>query len=323
MRSSSLILLLLLGPLGATAMERDVVRTFPARPGCVVRVDTFRGAITVTEADTAEVRVAIHVAIGADDPQEAQALFDALQLTIEPHGSAIEVVARDPQQSRPRFVWNDNKQLEPTYRITVPRRCDVDVRTRNGNLIVGNIEGSAKGWTASGDVFFRHIRGNADAFTAAGDVVISHCDGALTAETRLGMVRIGVANGPCTVNNASGDVEVQEAKSDVRAYAEAGTATVTFAHDFSGRADIRTSGGPIIAALDPKTACDVDAATSWFAHVRASIPLNVRSGKSGSRRLVAAQNGGGSPIVLRASGGDVKIVRGKSLFDESEPMATR
>jgi len=323
MRFVSTLLLILLGPVAAGAMERDIVRKFPVQPGCAVRLDTFRGAITVTEADTAEVRVAIHIAIGADEPKEAEALLRSLELTIEPRGAAIEVNARDPQQSRPRFVWNDKKQLEPTYRITVPRRCDLDLRTRAGMIIVGNVEGVVKGWTGAGDVFFRHIRGSADAHTEAGDVVISHCDGPIAASTRLGTIRIGVAAGRCTVTNTSGDVEIQEAKSDVEVYAEAGTASVNFGRGFEGHAKIKTSGGPIVTALDPNVACEVDAASSLFAHVYTRLPLTFLQGRSGDRRLVAVQNGGGHRIELRASGGDVRIVRGDSKFDDSGPAATR
>jgi hypothetical protein len=322
MRRFALALLLLPAVSAVHAVERDIVRKFTALPGCSLSVETFRGSVTINEADTQEIRVAIHLAIGADDPGEAEQLLQALQLDISSQGPAVRVSAKDPQQTGVRFVWNDNKQLEPTYRITVPRRCDIDVHTRNGLVIVGNVEGAVKARSDSGDVFFRHIRGSANAYSAMGDVVISHCDGPISAETRLGTVRIGVAGGPCTVTSRSGDVEVEEAKADVVVYDEAGTAAVTFAADFAGRAEIRTSGGPILAALDPKAACEIDASTSLFAHVSARLPLDFKAGKNGARHIVASRNGGGNRIVLRASGGDVRIVRGETRFEAAADVAT-
>ena len=57
------ILLLAVLPL-ARGAERDVTKTFPVQPGCVLTVDTYRGRITVEESDAREVVVAIHMETG-------------------------------------------------------------------------------------------------------------------------------------------------------------------------------------------------------------------------------------------------------------------
>ncbi len=299
----------------ARAAERDVVRTFPVQPGCSVAIETYGGAITVTEADEPQVRVAVHLEIGADTEPETERLLSHLDLALQAQGNAITVVAHDRAQTGVRFDWDERKQIEPTFRVTVPRRCSVDLKTRKGAIVVGNITGRLAAHAEAGDVFFRHVGGTVDAFTRDGDVVVSQCDGSLLAQTDHGTVRLGVVTGPCEVRADSGGIEIAEAKSELRAYAAAGDVTVGFPRDFSGHAEIKTAGGSIALKIDPAADADFEASTSWFGRVQCRLPVSVVSGANGERKLTARLNHGGSRIVVHASGGSVSIGPGDSPFE--------
>ncbi len=299
----------------AFAAERNIVRTFPIGPGCTVTVDSYRGAINVAESDANEVRVAIHLEIGSETEAEAERMLQTLDLNVSGDATSVSVVARRPAETRARFVWNETKQIEPTYRVTVPRACNLTLKTISGSIIVGNIKGQLSATSETGDVFFRHVGGTVSAATQTGDVVVSHCEGLLTARVRNGAIRIGTVTGRCDVKNASGSVEIMAAKTDLKAYAEAGDATIGVPRDFTGQADVTTSGGNIIMKIDPAANCRVDASTSLLGRVETRLPLAIESGERGRRKLVGRLNRADARLVLRASGGNIDLLLGESPFE--------
>lgn len=303
-------------PLAAIrAAERDIVRTFPVGPDCRVAIETFGGAITVTESDVPQVRVAVHLEIGADTDAEAEQLLSHLRLSFDERANHISVTARDPAQTGARFDWNERKQIEPTFRVTVPRRCDLDLRTRRGTIIVGNVTGRLLAHAEVGDVFFRHVGGSADASTDEGDVVVSQCDGSVVAQSRRGVVRLGVIQGACEVHDTNGGIEIMEAKGALTAFGEAASVTVGIPKDFAGGAEIKTSGGSVVLKIDPAANCEIDATASWLGHVGCRLPVKVIAGGSSRRKLDGRLNRGGPRIVAYAGGGDVTIVPGDSPFE--------
>jgi DUF4097 and DUF4098 domain-containing protein YvlB len=297
------------------AAERDVIRTFAARPGCSVAIDTYRGNVTIVESDDPEIRIAVHLEIGADREEEADRLLRDLQLDFTETGNAVSVIARHPQETGAHFDWNDKSQIAPTFRVTVPRDCSVDLSTRSGSIIVGNLNGRLRARTDTGDIFFRHTAGSVEASTREGDVVVSHCDGSVKVRVLRGTVQLGVITGPCDVSDSSGGIEVMAAKGDIHAFAAAGSAIIGLPRDYTGQSEITTSGGNIVVKIDPAAKCEVDASTSAFSRVKCRLPVAVLDGGIGRRRLVARLNDGGSRVVLKASGGDVSLQPGSSPFE--------
>jgi hypothetical protein len=297
------------------AAERDIVRSFPVQPNCSIAIDTYRGAIIVQEADTSEVRVAVHLEIGADSESEAEQVLRGFQLNWSADTRAISVTARHPAETRARFVWRDQNQIEPTFRVTVPHACNLNLKTITGMITVGNVAGRVQAHAETGDVFLRQVTGIVDAGTEFGDLVVSHCVGPLTGRVLRGTIRVGTLLGPCDLKNSSGDVEVMVAKAGGHIYAEAGTVTVAMPRDSIGDLDVRTSGGSILFGVDPAAHAVIEASASLFAHVENRLPLTIEREGSGRRHLVGQLNGGGPRVRLQASGGDVTLRTVETSFD--------
>jgi DUF4097 and DUF4098 domain-containing protein YvlB len=303
------ILALSAGPLHAA--ERDIVRTFTVGPECSVTIDTYRGAISVQEGDSLEVRVAVHLEIGADTEAETESVMRGLQLAWSANEKGVSVVARHPAETRARFVWADKHQIEPTFRVTVPRTCNLNLKTITGMISVGTVVGHLQAHAENGDVFLRQVGGSVDASTQFGDLVVSRCVGSLVGRVLQGTIRVGTMAGPCDLKNSSGDVEVMTAKAGGHIYAEAGTATIAVPHDLEGDLDVRTSGGGIALKVDPASRVTIDATTAVFAQIQNYLPLAVDRGAVGKRHLVGRLNGGGANVRLHASGGDVTLRTGE------------
>lgn len=314
-RLAQFVFVLLLVCSASRAAERDMVRTFSVQPGCTVAIDTYRGAITVIESDRPEVRIAGHLEIGARTAAEAEQVPAGFHLSCTQQGDTISVRARHPAETRARFIWNDDHQIEPTFRITVPRRCNLDLRTIRGSIVVGELSGRIVAHAETGNVFLRHAIGPTDASVDSGELVVSQCDGNLAASVRHGLIRVGVVNGRCDLKNSSGDVEVMEARGDTRVFAEAGTAKIGVPRDFAAVADVSTSGGNVIMLIDPAANCEVRARTSWLGHIACRLPAEIESGRVGGRTLVARLNRGGPKLTVHASGGDVSLEPAETPFE--------
>jgi DUF4097 and DUF4098 domain-containing protein YvlB len=215
------------------------------------------------ESDQPEVQVALNMEIDVSSEEEAARIFAGLELIAKEEGNVVTLRARNPKETRVRFVWNDKHQIDLAWRITVPRRCNVDLVTLRGGITVGNLTGRMVARVETGSIFLKRIDGSVDANVEVGDIVVSRCSGEMKARVLRGLIRVGTIGGAADLKNSSGDIEVLAARAGITAAAEAGDVYVGFPRDTSGGAQISTSGGSIHAKIDPAAKCRVDASAVW------------------------------------------------------------
>ena len=290
----------------ARGAERELVRTFPVQPGCTLKIDTYRGHITVEEHDAAEIAVMVHMEIGADTEEEADRVRETLQFEVTAENKAVSIRVRNPRETGVRFAWREQNEIDFDFKISVPRQCHVDLATRRGNITVGNLAGRHTARVESGTIFFRRIEGSVDAKADSGEVIVSRCSGAVTLRVLKGTIRTGTLGGRADLRNDNGDIEVLGARASITAVAVVGDVAVGFPKSYAGDSQITTSGGSIYAKIDPAANCLIDASSVW-GHVESKLPLTVESGALGKSKLTARLNSGGPRLTLRADGGHVKI----------------
>jgi DUF4097 and DUF4098 domain-containing protein YvlB len=215
-----------------------------------------------------------------------------------------------------RFTWNDRNRIDLAYFISVPKSCNVDLTTADGSITVGNVDGRHRARAELGKIFFRRIDGSLDAVCGEGDIIMSRCSGDATLRTRRGTIRIGWVGGKADLKNSSGDIEIQNAVGGLTAHAEAGDVQAGFPKEVTGDAKVTTNGGTIYARFDAEAHCSIDATSSVLGHVESSLPLASESGSVSRSHLAGKLNGGGTKIVLKASGGHVKIDSATVPIDE-------
>ncbi len=304
---------LVLAPAGR-AVEREFARTFPVTPGCTLKLDTYRGSITVVESDQPEVKVSLQMQLGTDNEEDAARIYAALELEATEDDNTVTLRARNPRETRVRFVWNDKHQIDLAWRISVPRRCHVDAVTLNGGITIGNLTGRIAARTERGTISLKRIDGSVEATTETGDVVISRCSGPVKVRVLRGTVRVGTLGGMADLKNSTGDIEVLAARAGITASAEAGDVSVGFPRDTTFAANITTSGGSIHAKIDPAANCTVDASSVW-GRVESLLPMTVVSGAHGKRQLSGRLGQGGPALTFHANGGHVKITPGETYFE--------
>jgi hypothetical protein len=319
MRVSSLLALLVLTALSsgeAVAREavREIRRTFAVQPGATLELDSYRGDIAIETGEAGEIGVSVDFDFDVETAGEADRLWRGFDCKFESAGSMVVITARNAAETGPRFSWRESSRMRVYYRITVPRQCDLKLKTGTGNIAVGRVAGRMSAQAGTGTIFFRQVDGSIDATTGSGDIVISRCSGAVTARASRGVIRAGTLGGPAELRNSGGGIEVLVARGALTAVADGGDVGVNFPRRVEHPASLTASGGSVRVAIDPAASCGVDASASW-GRVRSTLSLEGEVTDRAGRRLAGRLNGGGPLLRIRANGGSVSLVPGEAPFD--------
>lgn len=144
---------------------------------------------------------------------------------------------------------------------------------------------------------------NLDVDTAGGSIRISDLNGKVDAHTSGGSISLGSIDGLVDINTSGGSINVDEVTGTIRAHTSGGSVTAKISKQPTGDSKLTTSGGSITVYLAPDIAVDLSARTSG-GRVRSDFDVNGTTKKKSIRGTI---NGGGPELVLKTSGGSVRI----------------
>ena len=291
-------------------VERRIERRFEVPVNAVLKVDTFTGAVRITEEpDSKTIEVVVIQTAEVDTDAAMDSRLAPLTLKMSQRNGTVSLTA---DYWKPlTWSWKTWPPVNLVYEIKVPRRCDVQVATREGTIVIGSLEGHVVLSNESGNIFTDEIRGPVTAHSTTGAVAITAATGPIDASTLRGNIMVGRAGGRTRLSSQGGYIEVQQASGELVIRGNGSDAKVGFAPPVRSPADIKLSGGELALVLDTNSACTLDVRSSIFGKVgvRGELPLTVLAGGEGWSSLEATVNGGGPRITARASGGNV-VVRG-------------
>lgn len=290
----------------AGQVERTLEKTFAATATPTLRMEAFHGDIAISTHDQAEIKVLVRQAINVKTEAEADKRLADVDFIFEQKGD--EVVLRALYKRAVRWVWEDWPPVKLSFKVLVPRVCNLDVLARDGGITVGNLHGDVKLKAFSGAVFTGEIEGSLAITNVRGDISVTACTEKLTLEAKAGNVSVGRTGAIAIIKGAGGDVEIQSVRGRLDVEANGSDLKVGFAHPISGTAKLYSAGGDIAASLDPRSACTVSARASTFGEVKLrELSLGITSGQAGGARVEGTLNGGGPAIDIRASGGNIRL----------------
>lgn len=306
----TLVLALLSVSAALMAAEVPLHRTFNVSSGGTLTVDADVGDIQVSPGAGG---VAVDVFRRGRDEQD-------LQVTFDQQGNDVYVRARNHRASR-WFGWNND--LDVRFVITVPSRYNARITTSGGDVRVGDLQGDVRCKTSGGTVHVGHITGPVDAKSSGGDVDVDAATGTADLRTSGGGIRIGDVSGAIQARTSGGSIEVHRAGADlyartsgggiaidqalgaVDAQTSGGSIHARFAQQPRGDSRLSTSGGSITVAVAPNVSLDLDAHTSG-GEVDTDVPVTLL-GRQSESSLEGKINGGGPKLVLRSSGGGIRL----------------
>lgn len=304
---------------GDAAPLRDEVmidERFEVRPGERLLVRNVHSDVQIETGAGSEAH--IRVILSGRSSDRARAFFEHLNFRVDKRGNTVEVV------TEPRGSWNGSSGgAEIDVRIRVPSAFDAEVRTRHGDVAVGDLKGALSFDVAHGDLGLGDLSGSSLNIAAAhGDVAA----GRLASEKS----RIDVQHGDVDIEEITAmeiRFDVQHGDLDLRDIT-ASNVTIATAHGdveiarLDGYPDIRTSHGNVAVRLanarggafnahhgdidiyaPPASGMDVDLAAP-------DIDIDSEYGFQGRQdreRIAGRVSGGGPKLAAKSTHGHVRL----------------
>jgi hypothetical protein len=219
-------------------------------------------------------------------------------------------------------LWS-NPHEDATIAVSVPRATAATVRLSGGNITVAALDGetdlrssggsihahdlsgrlTAK--SSGGNVEARAIRGDVVLASSGGEILAADIRGEVDAASSGGGVDIARVSGGVHGRSSGGNVTIRDAGGRVVAGSSGGSVKVGFAPGNAHGGEVQSSGGSVEVRLDPAVGLNLDAASSGGT-VTCKLPVTSQ-GKVSEHRLEGVLKGGGQPLRVRSSGGEVEI----------------
>jgi TonB family protein len=174
----------------------------------------------------------------------------------------------------------------------------VNVRTGGGQIDFGEVRGSVHAQTAGGGIRVMYVSGPMEVVSSGGSICLTRVAGTVQAATTDGSITAWISPDATSAGNAPGNTG-GNANSPVR---------------LAGASQLASGNGDIVVFLPRNLAANIEAiVTSGDAHritADPAIHLAMQSAQAnapGSVRAVAELNGGGAPLRLKTTSGNIRL----------------
>jgi DUF4097 and DUF4098 domain-containing protein YvlB len=298
--------------ISARAASDTLHRAFNVQPGGTLTIDADVGDITIRTAATTQVNVDVTRTGRPSDIHD----YD---ITFSQEGNDVRIKGTFDHKWR-FFDWNN---LQARFTVTVPMTYNVHLATSGGDIHVNDLRGEALCKTSGGDLDLGNIVGNVEARTSGGDVKVASATGHVELKSSGGDIKTGDITGPLNARTSGGGIEIRHVTGDLVAHTSGGSIEIggamgaidattsggsiraALAQQPRGDSKLSTSGGSITLTLAGNVALDLDAHTSG-GDVTTDMPVTIL-GRQTDSTLNGKVNGGGPKLVLRSSGGDIRV----------------
>lgn len=224
---------------------------------------TRNGTITAFgEAKQDHIVLDADVSGGGVDQADAQAALNAIVLTMERKEERIVIDWHWKTDAQPKW------QSRVHYEIHLPAGLEVELSTRNGNVVAKELTGPAKLETRNGQIVA----------TTTGPRLEAH-----------------TANGNLDITTAAADVVLKTSNGTI-------TAALQAAGEVSG--ELTTSNGSIVVTFGPEAATLLDCSTSLG---RILCNHNLGAPSISKKHLKGSLRGGKKKLDIKTSNGSIRI----------------
>jgi hypothetical protein len=300
----------------------DVIRKgFNVSPGGTLRVSAGVGDITVVTGGTGVAVEIVREARGA----RGEKMMEGHHIDVRQSGDDVII---DGDLDRDMSGWLGSwgpSNYEVKWNVRVPARYNIDVRTSGGFIKLADIGGTVDARTSGGEITTGRLGGTASlatsggditvagaanelvAKTSGGDIDIGNTDARVEAKTSGGSIRLARVGSSVIARTSGGDIDIEDAMGAVDAKTSGGSITAQLSRQPQGESRLSTSGGGVTVSIADGIGVELDARASGGG-VDSDVPVTVQGTQE--RDQVRGRIGGGGPaLVLRSSGGGIRVKR--------------
>lgn len=206
------------------------------------------------------------------------------------NGDDVHFLFKERPQYGVHIGWHGGQT-----RVTVetPAQLTLQAKTSDGNVTLAGLKGELSLTTGDGNVTIDHVSGALHLKSGDGHVSISDAEGAIDART---------SDASLTVDGLFHAVALHTSDGKLDLNLRQGTA-------LTEASSIQSSDGSVTLRVPQNFAADLDVHTS-DGHVDCALPLTMDQYHTGGRdghELHGKLNGGGTPLSIHTSDGNVKI----------------
>ncbi len=204
-------------------------------------------------------------------------------------GDEVHFLFKERPHTGAHIAWH-KEQSQVT--VESPAELTLDARTGDGNVNLSGLRGDLGLTTGDGNLTIDHASGNLRIRSGDGQVKITNADGALDAHTSDGNLSVDGLFHALALHTSDGTLELSLRE---------GT-------KLAGPSTIQSSDGSVTIRVPQNFAADLNVHTS-DGHVDCALPLTMDHYQSGGEghQLHGKLNGGGTPLTVHTSDGNVKI----------------
>lgn len=302
-----------------------IVKTFNLdRPGSLNARSSGGGVVVRThDQDIVEVQVYVRKngrTLSPSDPA-ADDVLRLYNLEIEKKGTAITANVDRKIRNSP---WEN---VGISLVIIVPREMSCNVSSSGGGLKISGVSGTHNFTSSGGGVELENISGTTRASSSGGRVTVADQNGDVHLSSSGGGVTLDGAHGVVYAHSSGGGVRLINIHGDVDAGSSGGGVTIS---GVSGSVKATSSGGSVHINITNLTkelylqssGGGIDATIGKGKNLgldldlssdKVNIELHNFSGRVEKNRVKGTLNGGGIPVYMHSSGGNINV-----KFDEQE-----
>jgi hypothetical protein len=194
-------------------------------------------------------------------------------------------------KEKPNLGFHMNWKTEST-KVTVetPAHLDLDAKTADGNLTARELTGNLRVRAGDGSVTLEDVHGDLRLGSSDGNVIIRRATGTLEARG---------ADGHMTIDGQFTGVQLHTSDGNL-------DFTLAPGSQLNAASRIESSDGHVIVHVPSNLAADLDVSTS-DGRLDCNLPLTMDHYDSSGNHLHGHLNGGGTPLSVHTSDGNVRI----------------
>ncbi|MGH9327599.1 MAG: DUF4097 family beta strand repeat-containing protein [Terriglobia bacterium] len=242
----------------------------------ILRAD--RGTVEAKPGARNWLRCLVRLAVYTRNAQEARNCLD--------HYDLKAVAGEDTWTLTGAFTCKANPaSLSARFEVEAPLKSNLNISTRAGNIVVGNLKGHLEATTGGGDIRAGNITGPVTVLTGGGGIDVGNVGASVRATTNGGPIQVGNVNGSVLLETQGGEI---------------------VAGIVNGPFDARTGGGNITlqAAFGP-VAAQTGGGQIHLGQCGNTVRVQTAGGSvqiAGARGGVSVETAGGNINLLQAMG---------------------
>jgi len=285
-----------------------------------VDMQTSGGSLSVEGVNSADAKLEVYVHGNNGNKNLSKEEIDRrikedYDLNITTNGGQLIVVAKQKKG------FNDwKKSLSISFKAYVPKNASTSLKTSGGSLSLSGLTGVAEGNTSGGSIRLSNMNnsvnmktsggsisaenssGNINLTTSGGSINLSDLKGAINAVTSGGSIKADGVNGELLAKTSGGSIRVDRMEGSVDLATSAGSTSVNML-SVDKYVKIAVSAGQVNLHLPKNKGMDLDLRAS-----KVNLPsVSNFSGSQEKEKVTGKLNGGGVPVEVAVSSGNLNI----------------